>query len=95
MIRELELPFGSYGVSREQACIMCHLSAECHGCCLRCGQKDSCGGQTCSQPFRDHEGQRFETWMYLVGTTLTELQEFLPQRYRALVRKKYKSRWKK
>lgn len=25
-----------YGATREQACIMCHLSAECGGCCVRC-----------------------------------------------------------
>lgn len=90
MIREQTIPLGSYGVSREQACIMCHLSSECSGCCLQC-KNGHCQGQACSQPFRETEGERWETWMYLVGTTLTELQKFLPPKYQKLVRKNYKS----
>ena len=32
-----------YGVTPEQACIMCHLSSECSGCCVRCHK--GCEGQ--------------------------------------------------
>lgn len=56
-----------YGISREQSCILCHLSSECGGCCARCDHKDGCQGQSCGQPFRDKEGQRWDTWMYLLG----------------------------
>ncbi len=76
--RQLELGL-VYGVTREMACIMCHLSSECEGCCLKCDKP--CGGQTCSQPTRDHEYNRFMTWMYLVNTSLTELKRFVPKKY--------------
>ena len=70
-----------WGVTREQACIMCHLSSECEDCCLRCNHKNGCAGQLCSQPSRDHEGQRWNTWMYLVRTSLPELKRFIPKKY--------------
>ena len=54
-----------YGISREQACILCHLSSECSGCCVRCS-KGGCQGQSCSQQNRENDGQRWDTWMHLV-----------------------------
>lgn len=35
MKRQLTFTF-DYGVTPEQACIMCHLSSKCSGCCVRC-----------------------------------------------------------
>ena len=74
----------NYGISREQACILCHLSAECSGCCLRC-KKDDCQGQRCSQEQRHTDGLRWDTWMYLVQNTLSDLQRFISPE----LRKKY------
>lgn len=73
-----------YGISREQACILCHLSAECSGCCIKCGH-DGCQGQMCSQPSREHDGQRWETWMYLLRENLPHLKKFIKPE----LRKKY------
>lgn len=73
-----------YGISREQACILCHLSAECTGCCKVC--KEQCQGQMCSQPFREHEGQRWDTWMHILRHTgLKELAKYITPE----LRKKY------
>ena len=50
-----------YGISKEQACILCHLSSECAGCCVKCKAESRCGscqGQNCSIPSRDHGGQK-------------------------------------
>ena len=77
-VQSLEL---EYGVTREQACIMCHLSSGCEGCCLACKKDGGCQGQACSQPFRDHEGVRFETWMRLVKTYYPNLRRFVPKKY--------------
>ena len=77
--RQLDFNF-DFGCTREQACIMCHLSSECDGCCLKC-KKDGCCGQMCSQSYRDHEGQRFETWMYLVKTFYPHLRKFVPKKF--------------
>ena len=74
-----------YGISKEQACILCHLSSECEGCCVKCkaeNKNDGCSGQACSQPFREKEGNRWYTWMYLVSTSLPELKRFIPVKYR-------------
>ena len=62
-----------YGISKEQACILCHLSSECEGCCVKCkaeNKNDGCSGQACSQPFREKEGNRWDTWMHLVSTSV-------------------------
>lgn len=83
MDRQTELRL-EWGVSREQACVMCHLSSGCGGCCVRCkaeGKNGSCYGQICSQPTRDHQGHRWEAWMYLVGTFFPELKRFVPRKY--------------
>lgn len=88
-MKQLEIDFGTYGVTREQACIMCHLSSECDKCCVKCiaaGDNGSCGGQVCSLPTRDNEGQRWEAWIHLVKTTLPELRKFIPQKYKKLVK---------
>lgn len=74
-----------YGISKEQACILCHLSSECEGCCVKCkaeNKNDGCSGQACSQPFRENEGNRWDTWMYIVSTSLPELKRFIPVKYR-------------
>lgn len=50
MERQLKFNF-TYGVTREQACIMCHFSSNCGGCCIKCqaeGKNDICYGQVCS-----------------------------------------------
>lgn len=70
-----------FGVTAEQACIMCHLSSECAGCCNTCKRANGCQGQTCSQPFRHQEGQRWDAWMHLVRTSLPELKRFVPKKY--------------
>ena len=88
-MKQLEIDFGTYGVTREQACIMCHLSSECSGCCIKCiaeGRNGSCNGQTCSQLTRDNEGKRWETWIHLVKNNLPELRKYIPKKYKKLVR---------
>jgi hypothetical protein len=88
--RQLSLNL-EYGISREQACILCHLSSECDGCCVKCkaeNKNGSCYGQTCSQPSRVHEGSRWDTWMYLVSTSLSNLKRFIPAKYRKHMKKK-------
>lgn len=85
-----------YGISKEQACILCHLSSECEGYCVKCkaeNKNDGCSGQACSQPFREKEGNRWDTWMHLVSTSLPELKRFIPVKYRKhLKTKKYEYR---
>ncbi len=79
-----------YGITKEQACILCHLSSECHGCCVKCKAEDknnTCQGQNCSQPFRDREGQRWDAWMNIVSTALPELKRFIPIKYRKHLKK--------
>ena len=74
----------TYGISREQSCILCHLSSGCGGCCNKCkahGDNGACYGQSCSLPFRDHEGVRWDTWMHLVSTSFPELRKFIPKKY--------------
>lgn len=73
-----------YGVTREQACAMCHLSSECGGCCARCraeGRSGTCHGQACSLPSRGHDGQRWETWLFVVAVHQPRLKRFLPRKY--------------
>lgn len=77
-----------FGISREQACILCHLSAECVRCCVKCQaekKNGSCNGQLCSQPMRDNEGQRWNAWMHILETMLPELARFIAPE----LRKKY------
>lgn len=74
-----------YGISKEQACILCHLSSGCAGCCVKCkaeNKSGTCQGQNCSIPSRDHDGQRWNAWMHLVSTSLPELKRFIPVKYR-------------
>lgn len=73
-----------YGVTREQACIMCHLSSECADCCEKCraqGKNGTCYGQTCSLPSRNHDGQRWDTWLYIVANFRFDLRRFVPRKY--------------
>lgn len=73
-----------YGVTREQSCIMCHLSSECGGCCAKCraeGRNGTCYGQSCSLTKRESDGQRWDTWMFLVATQLPELRRFVPRKF--------------
>ncbi len=77
-----------YGISREQACILCHLSSGCGGCCVKCfakGKNGTCNGQLCSQPTRDRDGQRWDAWMHILATSLPELAKFISPS----LRKKY------
>lgn len=80
-----------YGISKEQACILCHLSSECEGCCVKCmaeNKNGSCNGQSCSLPFKEHEGQRWDSWMYIVSTSIPELKRFILVKYRKHLKKK-------
>lgn len=81
MSRQLEFDFG---VTDEQACIMCHLSSGCPGCCRKCNK---CGGQMCSLPFVEHEKARWDTWMHLVATALPELKRFIPKKFHKELKK--------
>ena len=75
-----------YGISREQACILCHLSSECGGCCSKCDHQNGCHGQLCSLPSRNIEGQRWDAWMRLLASTdMSRLVKYIP----ADLRKKY------
>lgn len=94
MEKHLEFNY-SYGVTKEQACIMCHISNDCGGCCVRCkaeGRNGTCYGQNCSQPSRDTDGQRWEAWMHLITTYdhLAYLKKYIPDKYRkSLGRKRH------
>lgn len=73
-----------FGVTREQACIMCHLSSGCGGCCEKCRkEKGYCNNsaQVCSMGSREHDGQRFVAWINLVNTSLHELKKFVQKKY--------------
>lgn len=79
-----------YGVTKEQSCIMCHLSSECGGCCAKCraeGMNGTCYGQNCSIPSREHDGQRWDAWIHLLATSLPELERFIPKKYRKYLRR--------
>ena len=80
-----------YGISAEQACVLCHLSAECEGCCLRCKNDKGCYGQTCSQPDRDTQGARWDAWMYMVATYRPDLRRYIPRKWRGEVNKLIKA----
>lgn len=72
------------GVTKEQACIMCHLSSECSGCCVKCraeNKNNDCSVQSCSLLSMEHDGNRWNTWMYLVATSLPRLKKFVPHKY--------------
>lgn len=85
--RQTSLNF-EYGINREQACILCHLSSECGGCCAKCDKREGCTGQTCSQPTRDNEGQRWDAWMHLVGN-YPHIQQYAVKVISPDLRKKY------
>lgn len=73
-----------FGITPEQACTLCHLSANCGGCCKFCQSKGGIcnnSAQECSQVNLESQGLRWNTWMYLVRTKLTELRRFIPRRY--------------
>ena len=40
------------------------------------------------QGCRSERGQRWDTWMYLVSTSLPELKRFIPVKYRKHLKKK-------
>ena len=89
-MKQLEFPF-DYGVTPEQACIMCHLSSECGGCCVKCrasGRNGTCYGQNCSLHTMERDGKRWEAWMYLVANSLPQLIKFIPRKYRKYVKPK-------
>ena len=77
-----------YGINREQSYILCHLASECGGCCAKCNHNNGCHGQSCSQPGRDHDGQRWDTWMSLVSK-YPHIQQYARKVIPANLRKKY------
>lgn len=81
----------NYGISKKQACILCHLSSECTGCCVKCkaeNKNGTCYGQNCSLLTREHDGQRWDAWMHIVATSLPELKRFIPVKYRKHLKRK-------
>lgn len=80
-----------YGGSMEQACILCHLSSGCAGCCVKCraeNKNGTCYGQICPIPSKDHDGQRWNAWMHIVSTSLPELKRFIHVKYRKHLKRK-------
>ena len=78
---QLRLPLG---VTPEQACIMCHLSSECGGCCRECaarGKTCSNLAQLCSREDMESQGPRWDSWIALVRTTLPKLRIWVPRNY--------------
>ena len=76
------------GVTSEQACIMCHLSANCSECCVRCqaqGKECSNSMQICSQVDLDKQGARWSTWMHLCAVHFPELRRYIPRKYKKCV----------
>lgn len=78
---QLQLDFG---ITPQQACILCHLSADCGRCCTKCkeqGKNGSCYGQICSQENLDKQQSRWEAWMYLIKnySCFSNLKRFLPK----------------
>lgn len=91
---QLEFPRFDCGVTREQACTMCHLSTECTRCCVKCmreGRNGTCNGQSCSIPCRDDDGVRWDAWMHFACTTRRDLIKFLPDKYKRAIRKLIKT----
>ena len=81
IVSQLTLDFG---VTPEQACIMCHLSANCNKCCKQCQSKGKqCDNvmQECSQVDLEYQGPRWRTWMHLVATHFPELKKYIPKKY--------------
>lgn len=77
-----------FGVTQEQACIMCHLSANCEMCCVKCqaqGKECSNAMQACSQVDLDKQGARWDTWMYNVAVHFPELKKYIPKKYKQQV----------
>lgn len=97
MMEQLRFLF-DYGVTPEQACIMCHFSSECGGCCVKCRAENpdsTCYGQNCSQPKRHHDGQRWEAWLHIVATFRPDLKKFLPRKYWKYLKQNNKKAWNK
>lgn len=72
------------GVTSEQACIMCNLSANCDKCCKQCqaqGRECSNKMQECSQVNLEYQGARWHNWLHLVATHYPELRKYIPRKY--------------
>lgn len=76
-----------FEVTAEQACIMCHLSSECSGCCRKCiedGKNGSCNSrQLCTQGSLE-QSKRWNAWIYHLKTFdySKRLIKFLPEKWR-------------
>ena len=73
-----------FGITPEQACILCHLSANCNKCCKQCESKGTqCDNsmQECSQTDLEDQGARWETWLHLVAVHYHELKKYIPKKY--------------
>lgn len=92
----VEQLYFDFGVTPEQACIMCHLSSNCGMCCVKCqAEGKKCGNsmQSCSQYDLDKQSARWNTWMYNVAFHYPELIKYIPRKYRKQVdmaREEYK-----
>lgn len=82
MGRQLEFGY-EYGVTKEQACILCHIAADCEGCCSKCEHRrnGACAGTTCVQLTREEDGGRWETEMRRVNGAFKSLRRHVPEKW--------------
>lgn len=74
-----------FGITEEQACILCHLCNDCPGCCIKCraqGRSGTCIGQACSRPGIADDRNRWDKWMDIVATSQTGLAKYIPDIYK-------------
>jgi hypothetical protein len=51
--------------TKEQICLMCHLSSECLECCKKC--KKNCSGQVCGLKCNpENEIGRWQAWRHII-----------------------------
>lgn len=53
--------------TKEQVCIMCHLSSECHKCCNKC---EGCNARQICMINKSYEDQteRLSSWIHIIET---------------------------
>ena len=75
-----------FAVTAEMACVMCHFSSECGGCCNKCRAAGTeCGSQQlCSQLSRRHDADRWASWIAIVRSNpaFKRLKRYIPKEWR-------------
>ena len=75
-----------FAVTAEMACVMCHFSSECGGCCNKCRAAGTeCGSQQlCSQPSRRYDADRWASWIAIVRSNpaFNNLKRYIPKEWR-------------